>query len=111
MPYGGGPKSGCMPRVRPMKSMNDEDCASTGALETSSFHQLSDGNSSRPPRSSSGLTSDVVVPGFGAGTGLGAGAGTGEGNAPPEVGVGVTGVPPHAANRMQTHSVCRIGRP
>ena len=32
MPYGGGPKSGCSVRVRPMKSMNAFDCESTGAV-------------------------------------------------------------------------------
>ena len=35
MPYGGGPKSGCDVRVRPMKSMKALDCGSTGALEMS----------------------------------------------------------------------------
>ncbi len=52
IPYGGGPKSGCEARVRPMKSMYALDCASTGAAEMSRFHQLSPGKRRLPPKSS-----------------------------------------------------------
>src|SRR4051794_17139822 len=71
MPYGGGPKSGCAPRLRPMKSMKSEDDKSTGAPETSWFHQLSAGNGERPPRSSLRMTgpADCAPPAFAAGVG------------------------------------------
>jgi len=76
-----------------MKSMNAFDCGSTGALEISWFHQLSDGKSARPARLSLSWTSvDVGAVGAGAGAATCGGADV--------VGVvGVSGValdPPHA---------------
>src|SRR5688572_32389152 len=41
--------------------MNASDCGSTGAFEMSWFHQLSDGNSGRPPKSSVSCTPADVV--------------------------------------------------
>src|SRR5581483_1067781 len=37
------PKSGCSARVVPMNEMYADDCGSTGAVVTSTFHQLSAG--------------------------------------------------------------------
>src|SRR3954466_10032282 len=60
MPYGGGPKSGCAWRVRPMKLMYASDCGSIGAPLTFWFHQLPAGSSRRPPRSSARRTFPVL---------------------------------------------------
>src|SRR5688572_3187673 len=73
MPYGGGPKSGCMARERPMKSMYALDRGSTGALLMFWFHQLSDGNSRRLPKSSFSWTTVEDSPGGGVGDGTGDG--------------------------------------
>jgi hypothetical protein len=54
---------------------------------TSTFHQLSDGNSSRPLKSSFSVTAEVD----GAGLGVGAGAETVGAGAAGEVGVGAVG--------------------
>ena len=45
------PKSGCMRRVDPMNEMYAAEAGSTGAADTSRFHQLLGGNSggSGPP--------------------------------------------------------------
>src|SRR5689334_21882023 len=61
IPYGGGPKSGCIalsapgfPAVRPrMKLISVSDCASSGAADTSRFHQLFAGKKVRAEKSSS----------------------------------------------------------
>ena len=60
-----------------MKSMKAADCASTGACEMSWFHQLLDGKSARPPKSSVSFT--VLRAGAGGGAGCGAGVGEGAG--------------------------------
>src|SRR6186997_2805758 len=99
MPYGGGPKSGCKVRARPMKLMNASDCGSIGALLMSWFHQLSDGNGRRPARSSLSWTS-VEVGTAGAGVGAGAGVDTG---GSVEV-VGLVGVSCVVADRLQLES-------
>jgi hypothetical protein len=59
-----------------MKLMYAPDCGSTGAPEMSWFHQLLDGKSARPPKSSKSLT---VLRAGGCGAGAGAGAGDGAG--------------------------------
>ena len=57
-----------------MNVMNASDCASSGALLMSRFHQLSDGNSRRPEKSSLSVTA-VDAGGVGEGVGAGDGAG------------------------------------
>src|SRR5258705_117415 len=94
MPYGGGPKSGCDPRVRPMKLMYASDCGSIGAEEMSWFHQLSAGKSERPLKSSPSCTAAPA----------GAPGATGAGSE------GLEGLPPHPASNRHRYKTLRTLR-
>ena len=79
-----------------MKSMYALDCGSIGAAEMSWFHQLFDGNSARPPKSSFSRT---TLGGGGGGVGGGGAGGGGEGGSgvPGDGGVGGVGAGSGAA--------------